>query len=46
VKDLIETLSKKDRRVKGNIFRALSNIKLDYTLVNWKKIDTVKERGD
>ena len=32
VKDLIETLSKKDRRVKGNIFRALSNIKLDYTL--------------
>jgi len=35
VKDLIEILSKKDRRVKGNIFRALSNIKLDYTL--WKK---------
>jgi tRNA 2-thiocytidine biosynthesis protein TtcA len=32
VKDLIELLSKKDRRVKGNIFRALSNIKLDYTL--------------
>jgi tRNA 2-thiocytidine biosynthesis protein TtcA len=32
VKDLIETLSKKDRRVKGNIFRALSNIKSDYTL--------------
>jgi len=32
VKDLIEALSKKDRRVKGNIFRALSNIKLDYTL--------------
>jgi tRNA 2-thiocytidine biosynthesis protein TtcA len=37
VKDLIETLSKKDRRVKGNIFRSLSNIKLDYTLSNWKK---------
>ena len=35
VKDLIETLSKKDRRVKGNIFRSLSNIKLDYLL--WKK---------
>ncbi len=35
VKDIIEMLSKKDRRVKGNIFRALSNIKLDYTL--WKK---------
>jgi tRNA 2-thiocytidine biosynthesis protein TtcA len=32
VKDLIESLSKKDRRIKGNIFRALSNIKLDYTL--------------
>jgi tRNA 2-thiocytidine biosynthesis protein TtcA len=32
VKDLIEVLSKKDRRVKGNIFRALSNIKLDYML--------------
>jgi tRNA 2-thiocytidine biosynthesis protein TtcA len=32
VKDLIEALSKIDRRVKGNIFRALSNIKLDYTL--------------
>mgnify|MGYP005832914225 CR=1 FL=1 len=32
VKDLIESLSKKNRRVKGNIFRALSNVKLDYTL--------------
>jgi tRNA 2-thiocytidine biosynthesis protein TtcA len=32
VKDLIETLSKRDRRVKGNIFRALSNVKLDYLL--------------
>jgi tRNA 2-thiocytidine biosynthesis protein TtcA len=30
IKDLIEALSKKNRRVKGNIFRALSNIKLDY----------------
>jgi tRNA 2-thiocytidine biosynthesis protein TtcA len=37
VKDLIEALSKKDRRVKGNIFRALSNVKLDYTLLNWGK---------
>jgi tRNA 2-thiocytidine biosynthesis protein TtcA len=35
VKDLIEMVSKKDHRVKGNIFRALSNIKLDYML--WKK---------
>ncbi len=33
VKDLIEALSKRDPRVKGNIFRALSNIKLDYTLL-------------
>ena len=32
VKDLIGMLSKKDYRVKGNIFRALSNIKLDYLL--------------
>jgi tRNA 2-thiocytidine biosynthesis protein TtcA len=32
IKDLIEVLSKKDRRIKGNIFRALSNVKLDYTL--------------
>ena len=33
VKDLIEVLSKKNHRVKGNIFRALSNIKLEYTLL-------------
>jgi tRNA 2-thiocytidine biosynthesis protein TtcA len=32
IKDLIEALSKKNRKIKGNIFRALSNIKLDYTL--------------
>lgn len=32
VKELIGALEKKNRRVKGNIFRALSNIKLDYTL--------------
>jgi len=35
VKDLIEMVSERNHRVKGNIFRALSNIKLDYTL--WKK---------
>jgi tRNA 2-thiocytidine biosynthesis protein TtcA len=35
VKELIETLGKKNRKVKGNIFRSLSNIKLDYLL--WKK---------
>jgi tRNA 2-thiocytidine biosynthesis protein TtcA len=34
VKDFIETLSKKDRRVKGNIFRALSNIKSDYLFLS------------
>jgi len=33
IKDLIEALSKRDHRLKGNIFRALSNIKLDYTLL-------------
>jgi tRNA 2-thiocytidine biosynthesis protein TtcA len=35
VKDLIRALEKKNRKVKGNIFRSLSNIKLDYML--WKK---------
>jgi tRNA 2-thiocytidine biosynthesis protein TtcA len=32
VKDLIERVTEKDPRVKGNIFRALSNVKLDYIL--------------
>ncbi|MEW6375065.1 MAG: ATP-binding protein [Thermodesulfobacteriota bacterium] len=32
VKELIETLTKKNHRVKGNIFRSLSNIRLDYML--------------
>jgi tRNA 2-thiocytidine biosynthesis protein TtcA len=32
VKELIETLERKNRKVKGNIFRSLSNIKLDYML--------------
>jgi len=32
VKELIEALERKNRRVKGNIFRSLSNIKLDYML--------------
>jgi tRNA 2-thiocytidine biosynthesis protein TtcA len=32
VKELIETLGKKNRKVKGNIFRSLANIKLDYLL--------------
>ncbi len=33
VKELISGLARENHRVKGNIFRALSNIKLDYTLV-------------
>lgn len=32
VKELIENLEKKNKKVKGNIFRALSNIKIDYLL--------------
>jgi tRNA 2-thiocytidine biosynthesis protein TtcA len=35
MKELIDTLMKKNRRVKGNIFRSLSNIRLDYML--WEK---------
>ncbi len=35
VKEIIESLSRKNHRVKGNIFRSLSNIKMDYML--WKK---------
>lgn len=37
VKELIETLERKNRKVKGNIFRSLSNIKLDYSFMRWKK---------
>jgi tRNA 2-thiocytidine biosynthesis protein TtcA len=33
IKELIANLEKKNHRVKGNIFRSLSNIKLDYTLM-------------
>ncbi len=32
IKELIEVLEKKNPKVKGNIFRSLSNIKLEYTL--------------
>jgi len=35
IKEMIESLSKKNHRIKGNIFRSLSNIKMDYML--WKK---------
>jgi tRNA 2-thiocytidine biosynthesis protein TtcA len=44
VKELIEALQKKNRRVKGNIFRALSNVKLDYTLARWRK--SAENMGD
>ena len=37
VKSLLEMLEKQNRRIKGNIFRALSNIRLDYTLLKWGK---------
>ena len=37
VKELIAALSKKDRKLKGNIFRSLSNIRMDYTLSKWGK---------
>src|SRR4030067_2587309 len=36
VKEIIEALEKKNRRVKGNIFRSLSNVKMDYTFSKWK----------
>ncbi len=36
VKELIESLERKNRKIKGNIFRSLSNIKLDYSFVKWK----------
>jgi len=34
VKEIVESLSKRNRKVKGNIFRSLSNVKLDYTLTS------------
>ncbi|OGP89787.1 MAG: tRNA 2-thiocytidine(32) synthetase TtcA [Deltaproteobacteria bacterium RBG_16_47_11] len=34
MKELVETLGRKNRKVKGNIFRSLSNVKLDYMLWN------------
>jgi tRNA 2-thiocytidine biosynthesis protein TtcA len=37
VKDLIEGLQKKNHRVKGNIFRSISNIKPDYLWMKWKE---------
>ena len=37
IKELIEAVQMKNHRVKGNIFRSLSNVKLDYTLTGWGK---------
>ncbi len=36
IKGLIEGLGRENRKIKGNIFRSLSNIKLDYTLMKWR----------
>lgn len=38
IKRLIETLEEKNKKVKGNIFRALSNIKPDYMFYSLKKV--------
>ncbi len=45
VKELIEMLRKKNQRIKGNIFRALSNIKLDYMLLDGRKGTPSPEGG-
>ena len=42
VKELIEALGRKNRKVKGNIFRSLSNIKLDYM---WGRVENKREGG-
>ncbi len=42
VKELIEALERKNRKVKGNIFRSLSNIKLDYM---WGRVENKREGG-
>ena len=36
IKELLGSLEKENRKVKGNIFRSLSNVKLDYTFMKWK----------
>ncbi len=35
IKELIKTLHQVNPRTKGNIFRSLSNVKWDYTLMKW-----------
>jgi len=36
IKELLGSLEKGNGKVKGNIFRSLSNVKLDYTFMKWK----------
>ena len=37
MKDLIQSLEKTNPRIKGNIFRSLSNVRVDYTWSRWGK---------
>jgi tRNA 2-thiocytidine biosynthesis protein TtcA len=37
MKELIATLERKNRKIKGNIFRSLSNVKLDYLYMDVEK---------
>jgi tRNA 2-thiocytidine biosynthesis protein TtcA len=37
IKDLIAALERKNTKIKGNIFRSLSNIKLDYLYMSIEK---------
>jgi tRNA 2-thiocytidine biosynthesis protein TtcA len=36
VKELIRALERQNPRVRGNIFRSLANVKLEYTFEKWK----------
>jgi len=42
VKELIEAFERKNRKVRGNIFRSLSNVKLDYMLC---RVEDKRERS-
>ncbi len=37
VKELLRSLEKANPRIKGNIFRSLSNVKMEYLFEKWKK---------
>ncbi len=45
VKELIELLGRKNHRVKGNIFRSLSNVKLEYTLMKYGEVKNLDDGG-